>query len=174
MRKTKRGSVNKTLYFIPVFAFNVSLVKRDETTGVGGSDTRASVPDGLVGNSELSEVHSSHFGLDFNAAKHLSIVNSNDASDHLRDNDHVAEVGLNSTRLLSGRGVLLGSPEALDKGHRLALETTGHAPASTGSNEVLELLVGKVEKLIKVDSTEGELPEGALLTEFGNFLSVHI
>ncbi len=39
------------------------LLERDEAGRVGGTDTRATVLDGLVGDRELSEVVANHLGL---------------------------------------------------------------------------------------------------------------
>jgi hypothetical protein len=41
--------------------------------------------------------------LDLDLVKGLAIVHTNDATDHLRDNNHVAEVGPHRLRLLTGR-----------------------------------------------------------------------
>lgn len=49
-----------------------------------------------------------HLGLDFDLVEFLAAVDTNDASDHLRHNDHVSEVGLDKVWLLVGLGVLLG------------------------------------------------------------------
>ena len=62
--------------------------------------------DWLVGEGELCQVVANHLRLDLNLIEALAIVDTNDASDHLRDNDHVAEVGPHRLRLLAGRSIL--------------------------------------------------------------------
>jgi len=59
----------------------------------------------LVGDGELAEVVSNHFWLDFNGVEGLSVVDTNDAADHLGDNDHVSEVGLDNFGLLTLDGL---------------------------------------------------------------------
>jgi hypothetical protein len=41
--------------------------------------------------------------LDFNLVKSLAVVHTNDASNHLRDNDHVPKVSPHRFRFLSSR-----------------------------------------------------------------------
>ena len=132
------------------------------------------MPDWLVRNGKLGEVHSNHLGLHLNTAEHLSVVNADDGADHLGYDDHVTEVGLDAAGLLARGGFLLGLPEALDEGHGLTLEATGHAAALTAAHEVHELIVGEVEEGIELDSAVGELAELALLTKLGNFIGVHV
>jgi len=148
-------------------------VKGDEAGRVGGSDSGASVAHGLVRDGELAEVHADHLGLNLHAAEHLAVVDSDDGADHLGDNDHVTEVGLDAPRLLADGGVLLGGAEALDERHGLALEAAGHAAAGAAGHEVHELVVGQVEELVEVNALEGELPEGTLLAKLGYFVGVH-
>ena len=48
--------------YISVYT-SLSLLERDEPRGVCGSDTRATVLDGLVGDGELAKIVSNHLGL---------------------------------------------------------------------------------------------------------------
>ena len=102
-----------------------------------------------------------HLGLDFDLVELLARVDTDDRADHLGDNDHVTEVGLDEVGLLVGLGLLLGLAELLDQTHGLALETAVEPSAGTGVDEVAELLRAEVEELLEVDSTVGELLEGA-------------
>ena len=61
---------------------------------MGSSDTGPSVGHRLVGDGELTEVVSHHVSLDLDGVEDLTVVHGNDGSDHLRDDDHVAKVGL--------------------------------------------------------------------------------
>jgi hypothetical protein len=74
---------------------------------LGGSDTGLTVPTGLVGEGELSEVPADHVELDFDAVEGLAVVDSDVAAHHFGEDDGVAEVGLDGGGLLSGQCVLL-------------------------------------------------------------------
>jgi hypothetical protein len=87
-----------------------------------------------------------HLGLDLDLVELLAGVDTNDAANHLGDDNHVTEVGLDEVGLLVGAGLLLGLAELLDETHGLALETTVEPSAGTGVDEVAELLRAKVEE----------------------------
>ena len=91
-----------------------------------------------------------HLRLDLDLVELLSGVNTDDAADHLGDNDHVTEVGLDEIGLLVGLGLLLSLAELLDQAHGLALETTVETSAGTGVDNIAELLGREVEEPIKV------------------------
>ena len=112
-----------------------------------------------------------HFGLDFDLVELLARVDTDNRADHLGDNDHVTKVSLDEVGLLVGLGLLLGLAELLDETHGLALETAVEPSAGTGVDEVAELLRAEVEELLEVDSTVGELLEGALGLEGCGVLS---
>lgn len=103
-----------------------------------------------------------HLGLDFDLVELLTGVDTDDGADHLGDDDHVTEVGLDEVGLLVGLGLLLCLAELLDETHGLALKTTVEASAGTGVDNIAELLGREVEELVKVDTTVGELLEGSL------------
>jgi hypothetical protein len=87
-----------------------------------------------------------HLGLDLDLVELLAGVDTDDAADHLGDNDHVTEVGLDEVGLLVGLGLLLGLAKLLDQTHGLALETAVEPSAGTGVDEVTELLRAKVQE----------------------------
>jgi hypothetical protein len=87
-----------------------------------------------------------HFRLDLDLVELLAGVDTDDAANHLRDNNHVTEVGLDEVGLLIGLGLLLGLSELLDQTHGLALETTVESTAGTGVNEVAQFFGGEVEE----------------------------
>ena len=100
---------------------------------MGGSDTGPPVLDRLVGDGELSQVVSDHLGLDLHLVEALPVVDSDDGSGHLRDDDHVAQVRLDHVWLLVGRALLLLLAQLLDERHRLALQAAGElAPVRGG------------------------------------------
>jgi hypothetical protein len=78
----------------------------NEPRGVGGTDTRPTVLDRLVRDGELCEVVANHLRFDLNLVEGLAIVDTDDATNHLRHNDHVAEVGPHGLWLLTGRSIL--------------------------------------------------------------------
>jgi hypothetical protein len=98
---------------------------------------------------ELSQVVANHLRLDLNLVELLSGVDTDDGADHLGDNDHVTEVGLDEVGLLVGLGLLLGLAELLDETHGLALQTAVEASAGTGVDNITELLGGEVEEPVK-------------------------
>lgn len=57
--------------------------------------------DWLVRDRELSQIMTNHFRLDFNLVECLAIVHPNDASYHLRHDDHIAQVGFDEIWLLT-------------------------------------------------------------------------
>lgn len=87
-----------------------------------------------------------HFGLNFDLVEGLSGVDTDDGADHLWDNDHVTEVGLDEVGLLVGASLLLGLAQLLDETHGLALQTAVEPSAGTGVNDITELFRGKVEE----------------------------
>ncbi|KAL3771895.1 hypothetical protein ACHAW5_008345 [Stephanodiscus triporus] len=145
----------------------------DESRLGGGGNTGTSVPDRLVRDGELAQVHAHHLWLHLHPAEHLPVVNSHDRPDHLWNYDHVAEVGLDAAGLLARLGLLLRLAEALDEGHGLALQPAGHAPAGAGGDEVHQLVVGQVEEGVELDAAEGEFLESALLAKLGYLCFVH-
>ena len=73
---------------------------------MGGTDTGPTVLDWLVGDGELCKVMANHLRLDLNLVKGLAIVDTDKAADHLRDNDHVAEMCPHWLGLLTSRSIL--------------------------------------------------------------------
>ena len=66
-----------------------------------------------------------HVGLDFNLVKGLAIVDAENGTNHLRDDDHVTEMGAYGFRLLtSSLSGLLGLAELLDEAEALAVKST--------------------------------------------------
>lgn len=100
----------------------------------------------ILGDRELSQVVTNHLRLDLDLVELLAGVDTDDGTDHLGDNDHVTEVGLDEVGLLVGLGLLLGLAELLDKTHGLALQTAVEATAGTSVNDITELLGGEVKE----------------------------
>merc|ERR1719222_840217 len=119
------------------------LLEGDESGAVRGSDTGPTMLHRLVGDGELSQV----------------------VSNHLWDNDHGPEVGLDHVGLLVGGSLLLLLPQLLDQGHWLPLESPGELPPDPADKQLHRLLVVHVEELVEVDTPVGELPEGPPLLQ---------
>lgn len=103
---------------------------------------------------ELSQVVANHLGLDLNLVELLTGVDTDDGTNHLGDNDHVTEVGLDEVGLLVGLGLLLGLAELLDETHGLALQTAVETSAGTSVNDITELLGRKVEESVEYELDE--------------------
>jgi hypothetical protein len=134
---------------------------------------------------------SHHLRLDFDLVELLSAVHTDHTANHLRHNDHVAQMRLYLVWLLVRLGVLLGLAELLDQTHRLALETAVEPTAGPGVEEVAEGGRREVEEssqgyqyyvpfcedsrmdsLVKVNAAEGELAKGSLLLELGGLFGI--
>jgi len=104
----------------------------------------------------------SHFRLDLNRVKDLAVVNPDNTADHLRDDDHVTEVGLDDGRLLIGRSFPLSLAEFFDETHWLAFQASLEPSPCACMYQVDEVLVIHVKELLELDSTVGECAEGTL------------
>lgn len=91
-----------------------------------------------------------HLGLDFDLVELFAGVDTNNTANHLGDDNHITEVGLDEIGLLIWLRLLLGLSELLDKAHRLALETTVESSAGTGVNDIAKLLRGQVEESARI------------------------
>jgi hypothetical protein len=100
----------------------------------------------VLRDGEFSEVVANHLWLDLDLVELLSGVDTDDGTDHLWDDDHVTEVGLDEVWLLVWSGLLLRLAELLDETHWLALKTTVEATAGAGVDDITELVGGEVEE----------------------------
>jgi len=141
IKKKERAEMQLALFLIDSFFFLClsNLLEGNKLGRVSSTNTGTTVLDRLVRDGELSEVVTSHLRLDFNLVEDLTVVDTNDGTNHLRNDDHVTEMGLDDLRLLTRGSVLLGSTELLDETHRLTLKTTLESSTSTTVNELHEL-----------------------------------
>jgi len=130
------------------------------------------VLDGLVRARELCEVMSGHLRLDLDRVEHLSVVNTNDGTDHLRDDNHVTQMGFDDGWFLVWLGFFFGLAEFFDQAHGSSFETTLEAPAGAGVYEFYELFVAEVKELIEFDTAKRECAECPLLLEVGSYLRI--
>ena len=91
---------------------------------------------------------SNHLRLDLDLVELLSRVDTNDGTNHLRNDNHVSQVSLDKVWLLVGASLLLRLAELLDETHGLALETTVEPTTSAGVDDIAELVGGEVEESV--------------------------
>lgn len=133
-----------------------------------GTDTRATVLDGSVRTREFSEVVACHLRLDLNGVEYLAVVDTNNAANHLRNDDHVTEVGLDDCGLFIRWSFLLSFAQFLNQTHGAALEATAESTAGTCVNEFNKLLIIHIKELVEINSAVGERAEGSLLLELSS------
>ena len=105
-----------------------------------------------------------HLSLDFDVGEGLSVVNSNDGTDHLGDDDDVTEVGLDGLGALAEIGVdsNLGGADTAHQVDLRLLESTGELSTDTGGEELEQLLGSHGHEVLEINSTVGELAENSL------------
>lgn len=89
-----------------------------------------------------------HLRLDLDLVELLAGVDADDAANHLGDDNHVSEVGLDEVGLLVGLGLLLGLSELLDEAHGTALQAAVDPAAGAGVDDIAELVGAKVQKAV--------------------------
>ena len=99
---------------------------------------------------------------------HLSIVDPNNTPDHLRDDNHITQMGLDDRRFFVGRSFLLGLAQFLDQAHGLAFQAALETSTCSGMDELDKVIVCHVEELFEFDATVGEGTERPLLLELGS------
>ena len=126
-----------------------------------------------------------HLRLDLHLIELFPRVNANHTANHLRHDNHVAQVRLDEVGLLVRLGLLLCFAEFLDQAHGPAAKAAIEAPACAGVDDIAELFGGEVEKsvrlltsgcggvgvvvgldvLVEVDAAVGEFAEGSSFLE---------
>lgn len=113
-----------------------------------------------------------HLGLDFHLVEGLAIVNSNDASDHFWDNDHVSQVRFHYLWFLKWTCFFLGLTKTFNEAERFAFQTMRNPASSSAGEEFHQLLIGHIQKLVKINSSVSILSEGTLLLLLSQFFLV--
>jgi hypothetical protein len=92
--------------------------------------------------------------LDLNVDEELAIVDADDGADHLGDDGHVSQVGLDGGRLVVGSGSLLGLAQLLEQ----RVVSTGNAACETTTNaasqKLQKLLLALVQQSLELDAAE--------------------
>jgi hypothetical protein len=83
---------------------------------------------------------SNHLRLDFDLVEFLSRVDANNATNHLRNHNHVSQMRLDEVGLLIGLGLLLRLTELLDQTHGLTLKTSVEPTAGACVDDITELV----------------------------------
>ena len=91
-----------------------------------------------------------HFRLNFNLVELLARVDTDNATDHLGDDNHITEVSLDEFGLLVRLCLLLSLAQLLDQTHGLALQATVEPTTGTSVHNITELLGGEVEESVIV------------------------
>lgn len=143
---------------------HTSNLSEGDELGVG--DTGSAVSGGGVGDGELTKVHANHLGLDLNGGEGLTVVDTNDGTNHLGEDDHVSEVGLDNSGLLVGAGSELGLSELADENSGLLVKTSVEPSSGSGTDELLELISGDLEEILEVNASVGELLVSSSLSGF--------
>lgn len=136
-----------------------SLSQWDES---GRSVTGSTVSDWGVGDGELTQVVANHLWLNLNGVENLTVVDTNQGADHLWNNNHVSQVGLDDSWLLVSWGSQLGGSQLGDETHWLGTQASGESSSNSGAAELGELVGVHLQKLLKVNALEGEGLEGSL------------
>ena len=106
--------------------------------------------DRFVCDGELAQVVACHLWSDFNLVERLAVVNANVRANHLWDDDHVSQVCLDSSWLLTLTESLFGLSESLQQAERLAPNATNKLSSCTAVDEFNKLREKGVEG--RVDS----------------------
>lgn len=93
--------------------------------GSSGTLTSLAMSGVLVGDGEFSKVRSNHVEFDFNRHVVLTIVDTNDGTDHSWDDDAISQSSSDHLWLLTGWDVELGLLESLQKLQVWTLESLG-------------------------------------------------
>lgn len=150
------------------------LFKRDHL-GTGHQGTGSSVLDWLVGDREFAQIETNEIRLNLNINKLLSVVHTNDRTDHFREDDGVSQVGANSNWLLAISALLLGLGKLLDEGHGSSLDASGELSSLSGVEHLDNVSSWHVQQLLEFNTSESELSEGTcllLLSKIGTVIDV--
>ena len=160
--------------------FTLLLLKRDKSLT---SSTSLTVIHGSVCNGELTEVLSNHLGLDLYGNVLLSVVHSDDTTDHLRKNDDITKMSLDGGGLLldsvvSDLGTVDGLLDLVHQSDLLGLDTVSEFSTNSGSQMRKKLLVllvhAHLHELVQLETAEAEFLEYTTFTGTGLCVCVFV
>jgi hypothetical protein len=85
-----------------------------------------------------------HLRLNLHLIEFLARVDTNNATNHLRHDNHISQMGLDEIGLLIRLGLLLRLAELLDQAHGLALQAAVEPAAGAGVHDIAQLVGGEV------------------------------
>lgn len=124
--------------------------------------TSSTVSNWSVSDREFTQVVTNHLRSDFNGVENLTVVNTDNGANHLWDDNHVSQVGLDNSWLLVLWGGQLSSSQLGDQTHWLGAQTSGESSSDSGTAELGEFFGLHLNQLGEVDTLEGEGLEGSL------------
>ena len=137
-----------------------SYLLKGDHLGTGHESTGTTVLDRLVSDGEFTQVVTDEVGLDFDIDELLTIVDSNDGTDHFWENDSVTEVGLDGDWLLTIWALLLGLGQLFNQSHWTSLDASGKLSSMSCVKHLDDISGRHVQELLELNTSEGELSEG--------------
>mmetsp|Transcript_2105 Transcript_2105/g.13683 ORF Transcript_2105/g.13683 Transcript_2105/m.13683 type:complete len:266 (-) Transcript_2105:33-830(-) len=106
---------------------------------------------------------SNHLWFDFHLVECLSIVHAHHGSDHLRHDDHVAQVRAHGIRSFAVRCLFFRDPELLDQGQRFPFESSLEPTPGSCREEFHQFVGSHVQQFFDLHATVREPLERPLL-----------
>ena len=127
-----------------------SLFQWDET---GSSSTGSTMSDWGVSNGEFTQIVTQHFWSDFHLVENLTVVDTDDGTDHFWNNDHVSHVGSDWSWLFIFWGSQLGSSQLLHETGWLGSHTTGKSSSNSSWGQLDEIFSGHFQQFFQIDTS---------------------
>lgn len=115
-----------------------------------------------VGDRELTQVVTNHLWSNLNLVENLTVVNTNNGANHLWDDNHVSQVGLDGSWLLVWLSRKLSSSQLLDQTKWFLVQTSLESSSDSGVGQLGEVLGGELQKVLEVDTSVREGLESSL------------
>lgn len=126
------------------------------------SVTSSTVSDRSVSDGELTQVVANHLWLDLDGVENLTVVDTNQRTNHLWNDNHVSQVGLDNSWLLVLWSSQLSSSQLGNQTHWLGAQASGESSSDSGTAKLGEFVGLQLQQLCKVNTLEGEGLEGSL------------
>jgi len=130
-----------------------TLDERRELGAGSRTGTSTTVLDWLVTDRELAQIVADHVRLDFDLGEAHAVVDTDSRGNHLWDDDHVSQVGLDNDRLAITIGILLGFrlAHSADEVHRDV--ATGKSATCSRVQQLHQLGVTQVQEFVDLQAT---------------------
>ncbi|ODQ78264.1 hypothetical protein BABINDRAFT_162918 [Babjeviella inositovora NRRL Y-12698] len=133
----------------------------------GSVVTGLTVSNWSVSDGEFTQVVTNHLWSDVNLVERLTVVNTDDGTDHLWNNNHVSQVGLDEGWLLVWLLGQLSGSQLSDQDHWLVVQTTAESSSDSSVGQLGEFLGFQGDQFLQVNTSEGEGLKDSLLSGFG-------